>query len=349
MNMGVLALRGVQLLDVVGPLDVFAEANSQLGRGAYRPLVIGESARAIRSSSGVRVVPDVVISSRTRFDTLLVAGTPQLPETIERDSVHRFLRRRAPEVRRLGSICTGTFTLARAGLLQGRRVTTHWVAAARLAAAHPELSVDSDRIHVRHGNVYTSAGITAGIDLALALVEDDFGRKLALAVARHMVVFLKRSSGQSQFSAYLAAQTTERSAIEEAQTWCLANLDADLSVPALAKHAGMSARSFARHFRKETDTTPQAFVESARVEAARRLIEETKHSLKEVAVVTGFHDFNTLRRAFVRRLRTTPGEYRDNLRAGRVDAAELRVVRPTQDTRPVPTGISRSVQDVQRP
>jgi transcriptional regulator GlxA family with amidase domain len=315
MNVGVLALPGVQLLDVVGPLDVFAEANHQLGSEAYRPLVIGENTRAIRSSSGVRVVPDVLISSRTRFDTLLVAGTPELPNQIERAEVHRFLRRRASEVRRLGSICTGTFTLARAGLLHGCRVTTHWVAAARLAAAHPELTVESDRIHVRHGNVYTSAGITAGIDLALALVEDDFGRKLALAVARHMVVFLKRPSGQSQFSAHLAAQTAERTAIEQAQSWCLANLGANLSVPALAKHVGMSARSFARHFRKETDTTPQAFVESARVEAARRLIEETQHSLKEVAAVTGFHDFNTLRRAFMRRLQSTPGKYRESFRS----------------------------------
>jgi transcriptional regulator GlxA family with amidase domain len=317
MKMGVLAFQGVQLLDVVGPLDVFAEANSQIGSEVYRPVVIGIDRLPIRSSSGVRIVPDTQISTRGELDTLLVAGGPELPTTVDLASVHRFLRARAGKVRRLGSICTGVFTLARAGLLDGCRVTTHWVAAAKLAEAHPQLTVEVDRIYVRHGNLYTSAGITAGIDLALAIVEEDFGRKLALAIARHMVVFLKRAGGQSQFSTHLAAQAAERTAIQEVQSWCLANLDGDLSVPALAKHVGMSARSFARHFRSETETTPQDFVESARVEAARGLIEQTNRSLKEVAVATGFHDFNSLRRAFVRRLQTPPGEYRENLRAHR--------------------------------
>ena len=200
--------------------------------------------------------------------------------------------------------------LAAAGLLDGRRVATHWSAAERLAAAHPMLRVEPDAIYVRDGQLYTSAGVTAGMDLALALVEEDHGRELALRVARELVMFLKRPGGQSQFSAHLAAQTAERSAIRSLQDHVLGHLRSDLSVPALAARAGMSERNFARVFRAETGVTPAEFVETARIDAARRLVEESELPLKSLADAVGYANADGLRRAFARRLGVSPADYR---------------------------------------
>lgn len=332
MKIAILAFPGVQLLDVVGPTDVFAEANRLVGRKpVYELEVIGTTAEPIVGSSGLRLLPTRTIAGRDRpVDTLLVAGKPGIEAEAENAAVLAWLRRQAAGVRRLGSICSGAFVLAAAGLVDGATITTHWNLARKLASRFPAVRVEPDRIWVRCGNVYSSAGVTAGMDLALALVEEDFGRELALEVARQLVMFLKRPGGQSQFSSHLAAQVAERSVIQDVQGWVLANLAADNSVPALAKRAAMSPRNFARVFKQEAGTTPADFVEAARIDAARRRIEESESSLKEIAATCGFGDLNGMRRAFLRRLSMTPGEYRRRFRPGR---KELREEAPRRHSR----------------
>jgi transcriptional regulator GlxA family with amidase domain len=209
-------------------------------------------------------------------------------------------------------VCTGAFLLAEAGLLDGRRATTHWASCRELARRYPRVQVDPDPIFVRDGNVHTSAGVTAGMDLALALVEEDHGREVALGVARWLVLFLKRPGGQSQFSAQLSAQLAAREPIQELQAWVIENVDADLSVEALARRAGMSPRNFARVFTRETGVTPACFVETARVEAARRRLEqEGARGVEAIAAACGFGSAETMRRAFLRRVRVSPSDYRE--------------------------------------
>jgi transcriptional regulator GlxA family with amidase domain len=217
----------------------------------------------------------------------------------------------APRVRRLASVCTGAFLLAEAGLLDGRRATTHWSACAALARRYPRVRVDPDPIFVRDGAVVTSAGVTSGMDLALALVEEDHGREVALGVARWLVLFLKRPGGQAQFSAQLSSQLASRQPIQELQAWIVENVHRDLSVAVLAARAGMSPRNFARVFTREVGATPALFVETARVEAARRRLEEDGgRGIEAVAAECGFGSAETLRRAFLRRLRVNPADYR---------------------------------------
>ena len=312
MRIAILAFPGVQLLDVAGPADVFSEAARQLGKpNAYSVEVIGVEEGFIKSSCGLRLAVDATVTARRgRIDTLLIAGSPKLDDMASDGLLHRWLQRKARAVRRYGSVCTGAFVLGAAGLLDGKRVATHWSVAARLAAEYPQASVEADAIYVQDGNLFTSAGVTAGMDLALAMVEDDHGRELALRVARELVMFLKRPGGQSQFSAHLAAQTSERSSLRELQDHVLANLKDDLSVPALAALAGMSERSFARIFRNETGTTPAEFVEHARIGAARRLAEETELPAKRLADAVGYANVDGFRRAFGRRLGVSLVEYR---------------------------------------
>ena len=312
MRVAILAFPRFQLLDVAGPADVFAEAARQLGdRDAYRVQLVSATAGELRSSCGLRLAVDASVARhRAGIDTLLVAGSPVIEDMAGDAALHAWLRRQARSVRRIGSVCTGAFVLADAGLLDGRRVATHWNSVGRLAAACPRARVEADAIHVKDGNLFTSAGVTAGMDLALALVEEDHGRDLALRVARELVMFLKRPGGQSQFSAHLAAQTAERSGVRRLQDHVLANLRDDLSVPALARHAGMSERSFARVFRSETGTTPAEFVENARIDAARRLAEDSALPAKRLADAVGYANVDGFRRAFSRRLGVSLADYR---------------------------------------
>lgn len=312
MRIGILAFPRVQLLDVAGPADVFAEAARQMGDPrAYQVRVIGTEAGPLKTSSGLRLEVDATFRRPGRpFDTLLVAGSPEVDSVAHRQDLQAWLRSQASSVRRIGSVCSGAFVLAASGLLEGRRVATHWNAVERLAAENPTAVVEPDAIFVKDGSLYTSAGVTAGMDLALALVEEDHGRELALRVARELVMFLKRPGGQSQFSAHLAAQTAEKSAIREVQDFVLANLRSDLSIPALALHTGMSERNFARVFKAETGTTPAEFVEAARIDAARRLAEETGLPLKSLADKVGYGNVDAFRRAFARRLGVAPRDYR---------------------------------------
>jgi transcriptional regulator GlxA family with amidase domain len=312
LRVAILAVPGVQLLDVSGPLDVFAEANAQAGRTVYELCVLGTRHGAIRSSSGVRLMPDMVLgeSPNPKIDTLLVAGAPNAADVPQGGGVVEWLRSTVPVARRYGSVCSGAFFLAQAGLLDGKRVTTHWAVAERLVREFPGVSVDADALHIRDRRLWTAAGVTAGLDLALALVEEDLGREVAMRVAGQLVMFFKRPGGQMQFSRKGEAAPVGRSALQEVQRWVAANPAEDHSVGSLAQRTGLSARHFARLFRQEVGMTPGDWVEEARVAAARELLESGDAAPKQVAGQCGFADVDTLRRAFVRRVGVTPAEYR---------------------------------------
>ncbi len=313
-------------LDVVGPLQVFASASRYMRNFigedepgtcvSYVTEIIGPEAGPIRMSPGFEVVASRALRdvAPDDLDTLLVAGGDGNSAIAEDGEILEQLRDIAPRIRRIGSICTGAFILAAAGLLDKRRATTHWRACADLARGHPSVEVEPDALHVRDGDVYTSAGVTAGMDLALALVEQDCGRHLALATAREIVAFLKRPGGQSQFSAHLEAQAGEETPIRAVQDWILDNLTAELSVEAMAERAAMSPRNFARVFTRETGSTPAKFVERARVDAARRALEESTDPLPVIAAKCGFGHPETLRRVFQRHLNVPPQDYRNRFR-----------------------------------
>jgi transcriptional regulator GlxA family with amidase domain len=315
-TIAIVAVPGVQLLDVSGPLDVFAEANLQVSQPCYRLVVVGAEKGPVRSSSGVRLLPDWTIDDAApdRIDTLLVAGCLNATDIFPPPALVAWLRRQAPRTRRYGSVCSGAFLLAATSLLDGRHVTTHWAVADQLAAAFPEVRVEPDALYVRDGSIRTAAGVTAGLDLALALVEEDLGRDAAMKVAAQLVMFFKRPGGQMQFSRGREAVPAGRSALQEAQRWIAANPDADHTVPALAERVGLSSRHFARLFRSEVGLTPAAWVERARVGAAQKLLETGELSPKQVAPRCGFADVDTLRRAFIRQLGVTPAEYRKRLK-----------------------------------
>ena len=315
----ILAMPGAQLLDVCGPLDVFAEANVQAGWDAYAPGVLAVAAGPVRCSSGVRLLPDHVIGepASVAADTILVAGCPHLHEAAFDPAVLAWLRDAAASARRFGSVCSGAFLLAAAGLLDGRRVTTHWAVADRLAQTYPAVTVDADALHVSDGRLRTAAGVTAGLDLALALVEEDLGRAVALRVSAQLVMFFKRPGGQLQFSRRGDAAPAGRAALQAAQRWVAADPAADHSVGALAARAGLSPRHFARLFRHEIGMTPATWTEMARVEAARRLL-EAGEAPKQAAAASGFADADVLRRAFMRHVGVTPASYRKHY-AGAVD------------------------------
>lgn len=317
MTIVMLALPGVQLLDVSGPLDVFAEANVQAGREIYRSVVAAKQPGPLRSSSGARLLPDMAVTEDTgeTIDTLLVAGCPHAAEMPVEAAIVEWLRQRAPGTRRFGSVCSGAFFLAAADLLNGRRVTTHWAVAGELARRFPEVTVDEDAIHVSDGPVRTAAGVTSGLDLALVLVEEDLGRDVAMRVASQLVMFFKRPGGQMQFSRKGEAVPTGRAALQELQRWVAANPALDHSVANLAARLDISPRHFSRLFRSEVGITPASWVEEARVSAARRLLEIGHEAPKQVAAHCGFADADTLRRAFARHVGVTPADYRKRFAA----------------------------------
>lgn len=302
----------VQSLDVTGPSEVFSQVNRALPEHEYSLELVAAAESPIAASSGLRLIPDGSLEAcRGPIDTLVVAGGAGVRAAAEDERLISWLRLAARRSRRVTSVCTGAFLLARAGLLDGRRATTHWAACGALARIHPSVQVHPDPIFVRDGNVYTSAGVTAGIDLALALVEEDLGRRLVLDVARNLVLFVRRPGGQAQFSASLAGQAASRPGIRELQDWITDSLEADLSVTALADRAFMSPRNFARVFVREVGVTPAAYVESVRVERARTLLETTDLQVEQVARRCGFGTVETLRRAFGRRVGVSPGDYRE--------------------------------------
>ena len=305
-----------QSLDISGPLDAFLEANRQApGKCSYAVRLIATGSDRIVKVGGMSLVTDSsIFDDEAPIDTLLVAGTPNYADAYTESPLHVWLRRHALRSRRHGSVCTGAFFLGGAGMLDGLNVTTHWQHAAELAERFPAAKVVSDQIFVQDGSLWTSAGVTAGIDLALKLIEDDHGRDVALSVARRLVVFLKRPGGQSQFSAHLAAQVATEERIQAVQHWILDHLPLELSVRNLALRAAMSVRNFTRVFQQEAGMTPADFVEMARVDSARRLLEDTDKPLQRVASSCGFANPDTMRRAFLRRVGVGPSEYRERFR-----------------------------------
>jgi transcriptional regulator GlxA family with amidase domain len=325
---------GIQSLDLTGPLEVFhgadryarhggtptdPPANAGAADAGYQIITASPQADPLRTSSGLRVIADVALADvEGPIDTLVVAGG---------DGVHRILadpeaataltaqvRRLATTARRVTSVCTGAFLLAEAGLLDGRRATTHWSRCAQLAERYPAVTVEPDPIFTRDGHVFTSAGVTAGMDLALALVEDDLGREAALTIARWLVLFLHRPGNQAQFSAQLSGQLADRHEVRSLQQAVVEHPGADCSVEAMARRVGMSPRHLARVFTDEVGTTPARYVEQVRLEAARRRLEESADAVEAVAATCGFGSTETMRRSFVRALGVPPAEYRRRFR-----------------------------------
>jgi len=310
---------GVQALDVVGPLDVFAEADAMLPIGhGYRCFLVAPSLDPVRGSNGMVLMPDLTFAQAARdFHTVLVAGGPALPEAGADEALSVWLRRWGIRAKRHGSVCTGAFALGHAGLLDGRVVTTHWQNAPRLAALFPHARVEHDRIHARDGALVTSAGVTAGIDLALALVAEDHGQALALACAKRLVVVAQRQGGQSQFSPLLTPLIDPETPVGRVQAWVIDHLREPMPVRRLAEIAGVSERSIARAFVSELNVTPHEFVEGVRIDQARKLLEASDRALKAVAYDCGFASPEQMRAAFQRRLGTSPGRYRDSFRSSR--------------------------------
>ena len=307
---------GFQSLDAVGPIEVFAAANGEVGGYAYSTEVVATDGPTVRTTSGLEIgVDHRVRSVRGDLDTLMVAGGNGVIQAVGDRPLLNGVRRLAGRARRVASVCSGAFILAEAGLLDGRRATTHWSVCELLAERYPAITVDRDPIFVRDGNVYTSAGVTAGMDLSLSLVEEDLGRDVALAVARQLVLFLRRPGNQSQFSAQLAAQMAQRDTLRDLQRWIADHPGADLSVATMASRADMSSRNFARCFKDEVGMTPGRYVEAVRLEVARRLLEETDEGGAQIARASGFGTPETMRRVFLRFLRVGPAEYRRRFRA----------------------------------
>jgi transcriptional regulator GlxA family with amidase domain len=308
----------VQLLDVTGPFQVFASANDLVleagGRPPYDLQVVARSGAQVTASAGLKLSTRPLPRAGVAVDTLLVAGGQGVEAAAADPVIIEWVQKRAKRARRIASVCTGAFLLAASGLLDGRRATTHWSYCAELARRFPKVRVESDPIFVRDGPVWSSAGVTAGIDLALALVEEDLGPTLALAVARYLVVFMKRPGGQAQFSTALSLQAADDKfgALHE---WINNHLADELPLPVLADQAGMSERSFSRHYAEATGVTPARAIERLRVEAARQLLCESGQPAKRIAQRCGFGSEETMRRSFLRLLAVTPQDYRSRFRA----------------------------------
>lgn len=317
MKLTLVVFDGVQALDVAGPADVFNEANLLLPRKDHYALtLVGERPDSVVCSSGLELkvhcaYPDYLADS----DLVLVAGGPRLPDYQPDAAFLRWLKQHAQGARRVGGVCNGVFLLAHAGLLAGREVTTHWDHAERLAARFPDLQVRPDKIFVRDGNLFTCGGVTAGIDLCLALVAEDWGHQLAMKIAKRLIVYIRRDGGQSQYSPYLAAGPDDSSLVARVMKHVLDHIAEPLSIEEIADAVGVSRRTFSRAFAKHARVTPSVFVEQLRIDVARKLLEETDVPLKTVAFRCGFQSATQMRMIFSRRLSTTPRLYREAFRA----------------------------------
>lgn len=317
-TVAVAAYEGAELLDVTGPIEVFNMLNRCLSETApekpgYRIVLLAEKSGPFTTCPGVRIVADHAWDEFPETaDTILVPGSPDaaLEVALKNRRLVEWLAQAGPRTRRLVSVCTGAFLLAEAGLLNGRRATTHWLDLERLRREYPEVEVENDAIYTRDGSVATSAGVTAGMDLALALVEEDFGRKMALAVARRLVMFLKRPGGQAQFSTQLRAQMVEGGQLAPLLSWLKENRCGRVTVEELADRVAMSPRNFARVFVRETGTTPAKYLDQLKLERSIALLEETMLPLEQVARDSGFTGAEQMRRAFIREVGVTPIAYR---------------------------------------
>jgi len=316
-TVALLAFSGAQSLDVAGPMDVFAEANRfLLPESHYKLEVLGIEHGPMRCSNGITILADRHFSeAHDAYDVLLVAGGPELVHQEFDQDVYAWLRHAAARAHHFGSICSGAFILARAGLLDGKTATTHWDHAHALASVCPTARIETDRPYVRDGRLYTSAGVTAGTDLSLYMLTQEKGNEVALNVAKRHVAFMRRAGGQSPFTGCLTPYTQADSPVTQVQQYVLANLKGDLSISVLASVAKMSVRNFARVFTRDAKISPAEFVESARMGAARVMLENTTTPLKKIADASGFNDPHRMRKVFQRRLGISARQYRQNFRA----------------------------------
>jgi transcriptional regulator GlxA family with amidase domain len=320
-TIAMLAFPECELIDVSGPMSVFNFANhalklnGQADEPVYTLTIAAESRGPVKTSSGICLYADQAIDNPIEgIDTLLVAGGQAVDHAIHDEKIGLWLRQMQPRVRRLASICTGAFILAECGFLNNRRATTHWLYSQIFADSYPKVKVEPDKIFIRDGSVYTSGGVTAGIDLALGLVEEDWGWNVASQVARGMLIFMRRPGGQSQFSSYIFNEAKTRKDFRELQAFITSNPDTDLNVEKLAERMSMSPRNFSRIFYKEVGITPAKFVERVRLEAARNMILQTDLPVEGIAVNCGFNNSEQMRRSFYRLLNITPQEYRSSFK-----------------------------------
>ncbi|HLJ92875.1 MAG TPA: DJ-1/PfpI family protein [Gemmataceae bacterium] len=313
-TVGLLGFDGVMALDIVGPIDAFASARVEGKAGESRPgykvVLIGLSSRPFVSESGISFKPHTTIHNVRRLDTLIIPGGPGLRTPRIQAAVAEWVQTRAGVFRRVATVCTGVYGLAPTGLLDGRRVTTHWRYARNVAEQFSRLRVDADALYIKDGPFYTCAGVTAGIDLSLALIEEDYGPSVALAVARELVVYLKRAGGQEQYSEPLRFQTRATDRLADLVAWMQTHLAADLSVEALAGKMHLCPRHFTRRFKDAFGTPPAAFVEDLRLREARQRLSRANLSVESVGQSVGFKSGDTFRRAFERRFGLNPTSYR---------------------------------------
>lgn len=309
---------GCEILDATAPVEAFEMANRTLfelgtSQPGYVTTLLAEHTGFIATSSGLRLVADCWQDFTDSIDTLIFVGSPDTPlrHVLANNTLIQWIKNTAPYVRRIVSICTGAFILAEAGLLDGRRATTHWMNTEQLGRDYPSIQVEPDSIFVKDGNVATSAGATAGLDLALSLIEDDFGKKLALSVARRLVLYLKRPGGQTQFSTHLRAQMVTGGSLSTVLTWLESNFHLKSTVEDLAERACMSPRNFARTFLRETGTTPARYIDLIRLEHAIRLLEDTRQPIATIAGECGYSSTEHLRRAFQKHVGISPNAYRE--------------------------------------
>ncbi|AMM18018.1 MAG: GlxA family transcriptional regulator [Pseudomonadota bacterium] len=315
---------GFQLLDIAGPKDAFAEVRIlSHGECEYEMLTVGTTRGSVQSSSGLTVVPDrTIFDPCPQFDTVIIPGGLGIFEVLEDSTLSEWLVRQRRLSRRIAAICNGVFAFGAAGMIDNRTVTTHWMDAARLATMFPKANVEPDQIYVKDEGIYTTAGVTAGIDLALVMIEEDFGKKMALDVAKYLIVYVRRAGGQSQFSPLLETQGAADSQIQPVRQYLLDNLHLPHTMTSLAQRLNMSARNLSRVFSKECGVSLIAFLNDARIDAARRYLESTDHAVSVIARRCGFENADTLRRTFSKRLHISPMEYRQRFRSNDLGNAE---------------------------
>jgi transcriptional regulator GlxA family with amidase domain len=313
-NIAFIGYDDLTILDLAGPLEVFDTASNRTDRG-YATMVLSAKGRPFVTESGVTIKADAALTAAPLLDTVFVAGGRGLRDPATVAPIAKWLHENAPRIRRIASVCTGVEALAAAGLLDGRRAATHWRFASDIARRYPAISIEPDALFLKDGKFHTSAGVTAGIDLALALVEEDFGEDIALSVARELVVYLKRPGGQTQFSEPLQFQTRSTDRFADLAQWMLRNLKDDLSVERLADRAGLGARHFSRRFKSVFGTTPADYVEHLRLDEARRRLPRPRQTVDSVAASVGYASADAFRRAFERRFGIAPSSYRKRFSA----------------------------------